>query len=67
MAYIGLHLALDAGPLRQRLVCGSPDEIAERLGAIREAGADRTTMSIRGVPELGPIGLVARAAVAVFG
>jgi F420-dependent oxidoreductase-like protein len=58
---------MDAGQLRQRLVCGSSDEIAERLRAIREAGADGITMSIRGVHELVPIELVARAAVAVFG
>jgi F420-dependent oxidoreductase-like protein len=58
---------LDAGQLRQRLVCGSSDEIAERLRPIREAGADGVTMSIRGVHELGPIELVGRAATAVFG
>lgn len=58
---------LDAGQLRQRLICGSPDEIAERLRPIREAGADGITMSIRGVHELRPIELVARAATAVFG
>jgi F420-dependent oxidoreductase-like protein len=58
---------LDAGQLRQRLICGSSDEIAERLRPIREAGADGITMSIRGVHELRPIELVARAAVAVFG
>src|SRR5262249_57384849 len=58
---------LDAGQLRQRLVCGSSDEIAERLRAIREAGADGITMSIRGVHELRPIELVARAARAGFG
>jgi F420-dependent oxidoreductase-like protein len=58
---------LDAGQLRRRLVCGSSDEITERLGAIRDAGADGITMSIRGVHELRPIELVARAAVAVFG
>ena len=58
---------LDAGQLRRRLVCGKPDEVSERLRAFREAGADGITMSIRGVHELRPIELVARAAVAVFG
>jgi F420-dependent oxidoreductase-like protein len=58
---------LDAGQLRQRLLCGSSDEIAERLGAMRDAGADGITMSIRGVHELRPIELVGRAAAAVFG
>lgn len=61
-----LH-GLDAGQLRRRLVCGSSDEIADRLHAIREAGADGITMSIRGVHQLRPIERVARAAVAVFG
>ena len=61
-----LH-GLDADQLRRRLVCGSSDEIAERLRGIREAGADGITMSIRGVHELGPIEMVARAATAVFG
>jgi F420-dependent oxidoreductase-like protein len=56
-----------ADDLRQRLVCGSSDEIAERLGVLREAGAEGVTMSIRGVHELKPIELVARAAVSVFG
>lgn len=56
-----------ADELRKRLVCGSSDEIAERLGRVREAGADGITMSIRGVHELRPIELVARAAVSVFG
>jgi F420-dependent oxidoreductase-like protein len=58
---------LDADQLRQRLICGTSDEIAERLRPIREAGADGITMSIRGVQDLRPIELVARAAVAVFG
>lgn len=57
---------LDAGQLRQRLVCGTPDELCERLRPFREAGADGITMSIRGVHELRPIELVARAAAAVF-
>jgi F420-dependent oxidoreductase-like protein len=57
---------LDANQLRQRLVCGTWEEIAERLRPLREAGADGVTMSIRGVHDLGPIELVARAAVAVF-
>jgi F420-dependent oxidoreductase-like protein len=57
---------LDVDQLRQRLVCGTPDEVAERLGAFRQAGADGITLSIRGVHDLRPIELVARAARQAF-
>jgi F420-dependent oxidoreductase-like protein len=57
---------LDAGQLRQRLVSGTPDEVAERLRAYRDAGADGVTMSIRGVWELPLVELAASAARTAF-
>jgi F420-dependent oxidoreductase-like protein len=59
-------VGLDAGKLRRRLVCGTPDEFVERLRAIRAAGADGVTMSIRGVHDLHPIELAGRAAAEAF-
>jgi F420-dependent oxidoreductase-like protein len=57
---------LDADQLRQRLVSGTPDQVAERLRAYLDAGADGFTMSLRGVSELRPVELAARAAQAAF-
>jgi F420-dependent oxidoreductase-like protein len=57
---------IEVGQLRQRLVCGTPDEVTERLRAYRDAGADGVTMSIRGVHDLYPIQLASRAAMAAF-
>jgi len=57
---------LDAGQLRQRLVSGTPDQVAERLRAYREAGADGITMSVRGVWQLPLVELAAQAAQAAF-
>jgi F420-dependent oxidoreductase-like protein len=57
---------LDVDQLRQRLVSGTPDEVAERLRAYRDAGVDGVTMSIRGVAELRPVELAAQAAQAAF-
>jgi F420-dependent oxidoreductase-like protein len=57
---------LDADQLRQRLVAGTPDEVAERLRAFRDAGADGITMSVRGASELGPVELAGQATVAAF-
>jgi F420-dependent oxidoreductase-like protein len=57
---------LDAGQLRQRLVSGTPDQVAERLRAYRDAGADGITMSIRQVWELRLVELAASAARAAF-
>ena len=53
---------LDAEQLSQRLVCGTPDRLAERLRAFVEAGADGVTLSIRGVEDLEPVELVGAAA-----
>jgi F420-dependent oxidoreductase-like protein len=58
---------LDATQLRQTIVAGTREEVAERLRAYLDAGADGFTMSIRGVSELGPVALVAEAALAAFG
>jgi F420-dependent oxidoreductase-like protein len=58
---------LDAAALRRRLVAGTPDEVAERLRAFAEAGADGITMSVRGAYELRPVELAAGAARAAFG
>jgi F420-dependent oxidoreductase-like protein len=55
-----------ADDLRKRLVSGTPDEVAERLRAFADAGADGVTMSIRGVHDLRPIELAARAAADAF-
>jgi F420-dependent oxidoreductase-like protein len=52
---------LDAAQLRQRLVSGTPDEVAERVRAYVEAGVDGMTMSVRGVWELRPVELLAQA------
>jgi F420-dependent oxidoreductase-like protein len=57
---------LDAGQLRQRLVSGTPDQVAERLRAYRDAGAEGITMSIRQVWELRLVELAASAAQAAF-
>jgi F420-dependent oxidoreductase-like protein len=57
---------LGVADLRNRLVCGTPDEVSERLSAFRQAGADGVTMSIRGVEDLYPIELAGKAAVSVF-
>ena len=57
---------LDADQLRQRLISGTPDEVAERLHAYLEGGADGFTMSLRGVSELRLVELAARAAQAAF-
>lgn len=57
---------LGADQLRQRIVCGTPDEVSERLRRYRDAGADGITMSIRGVHDLEPVELAGRAARAVF-
>ncbi len=58
---------LDAAELRRRLVAGTPEEVADRLRAFAEAGADGITMSVRGAYELRPVELAARAARAAFG
>jgi F420-dependent oxidoreductase-like protein len=57
----------DADQLRRSLVAGTPDEVTERLRGYLDAGADGFTMSIRGVSELRPVELAARAALAAFG
>ena len=61
-AYRGLSVE----DLRSRLVCGTPDEVAERLAEYREAGADGVTFSLRGVADLEPVELAAQAARSVF-
>lgn len=53
--------------LRSRLVAGTPDQVAQRLRPLVEAGADGLTMSVRGVWELRPVELAARAAMGAFG
>lgn len=53
---------LDADQLAERLVSGTRDRLAERLHAFVEAGADGVTLSIRGVEDLEPVGMVAEAA-----
>jgi F420-dependent oxidoreductase-like protein len=60
-----LH-GISAADLRTRLVAGTPDVVTERLRTLVDAGADGITMSIRGVDELRPIELAARAATAAF-
>ena len=57
---------ISATELRARLVSGTPAEVAERLAAYRDAGADGVTFSLRGVAELEPIELAAEAARSVF-
>lgn len=59
-------VGMSADDLRRRLVSGCPDEVTERLAAIRRAGADGVTFSVRGVSELAPIELAAKAAAAAF-
>jgi alkanesulfonate monooxygenase SsuD/methylene tetrahydromethanopterin reductase-like flavin-dependent oxidoreductase (luciferase family) len=57
---------LDADQLRQRLVSGTPDQVAERLRGYLDAGADGFTMSLRGVSELRPVELATQAARAAY-
>jgi len=53
---------LAADELRSRLAAGTPDQLAERMRACLDAGADGLTMVIRGVEDLEPIELAAAAA-----
>jgi F420-dependent oxidoreductase-like protein len=57
---------VDVEGLRQRLVTGTPEQVAERLRPFKEAGLDGVTFSIRGVADLDPIELAGRAAAAAF-
>jgi F420-dependent oxidoreductase-like protein len=57
---------MTAAELRREVVSGTPDEVAGRLRALVEAGADGLTMSIRGVHDLHPVELAARAATAAL-
>jgi F420-dependent oxidoreductase-like protein len=62
-----LFAGLSAAELRQRLVTGTPDQVSERLRSFKEAGVDGITFSVRGVSDIHPVELAARAATAVFG
>src|SRR5205807_4735817 len=55
---------LDFDELSSRLVAGTPDQLAERMRACLDAGADGLTMVIRGVEDLEPIELAGAAALA---
>jgi F420-dependent oxidoreductase-like protein len=57
---------LDPDQLRQRLVSGTPEQVAQRLRAYLDAGADGFTMSLRAVYDLRLVRLAAQAARAAF-